>query len=164
MMYGFAAVSSEPSPLPMMKIQMQKPANDLLMMAGIASSAPRPYRNRPQMKTARYPKCRRIHAACPREARGYALVNVSSYSMPPLGTGYIPKVCCLQPGGSGLVNVERLLEVLIEGIEQAVTEPPEEKEDGYQADGIYRLSQGQLRGLGPLVVGHPQRAPLPKSF
>jgi len=52
-MYGFAAVSSEPRPLPIMKMHTQKPANEWLMMAGMASSAPTPYRNRPQMKTAR---------------------------------------------------------------------------------------------------------------
>jgi hypothetical protein len=52
-MYGLAAVSSEPRPLPMMKMHTQKPANEWWMMAGMASSAPRPYRNRPQMKTAR---------------------------------------------------------------------------------------------------------------
>lgn len=52
-MYGLAAVSSEPRPLPMTKMQAQKPAKEWLMMAGMASSAPRPYRNNPQIKTAR---------------------------------------------------------------------------------------------------------------
>jgi hypothetical protein len=52
-MYGFAAVSSEPSPLPMIKMHTQKPGNDEANSAGMASSAPSPYRNRPQMKTAR---------------------------------------------------------------------------------------------------------------
>lgn len=80
-MYGLAAVSSEPSPLPMMKMQMQNPAKLWLMMAGMASRPPRPYRNRPQMKTARYPKCLKIHAAWPSEARGYALAGVSRPSL-----------------------------------------------------------------------------------
>jgi hypothetical protein len=55
-MYGFAAVSSEPKPLPMMKMQIQKPAKEWLRMAGIVNKAPRPYRKRPQINTALYPK------------------------------------------------------------------------------------------------------------
>lgn len=52
-MYGLAAVSNDPSPLPMMKMQKQNPAKLLCMMAGMANSAPIPYKHRPQMNTAR---------------------------------------------------------------------------------------------------------------
>ncbi len=41
-MYGFAAVSRDPSPLPMMKMQTQKPEKDSALMAGMARRAPRP--------------------------------------------------------------------------------------------------------------------------
>lgn len=41
-MYGFAAVSREPSPLPMTKMAIQKPAKDLARMQGNAISAPMP--------------------------------------------------------------------------------------------------------------------------
>jgi hypothetical protein len=40
-MKGLAAVSSEPSPLPMMKMAAQKPPNDLALMAGMEIMAPR---------------------------------------------------------------------------------------------------------------------------
>jgi hypothetical protein len=53
-MKGLAAVSSEPSPLPIMKMDMQKPANDLALIHGIAINAPIAYKQRPQMKTALY--------------------------------------------------------------------------------------------------------------
>ena len=53
-MKGLAAVSSEPSPLPIMKMDMQKPANDLALIHGIAINAPTAYKQRPQMKTALY--------------------------------------------------------------------------------------------------------------
>lgn len=52
-MYGLAAVSSDPNPLPMMKMHTQNPAKLLCMIAGMARSAPIPYRLKPQMKTAR---------------------------------------------------------------------------------------------------------------
>ena len=41
-MYGLAAVSSDPRPLPIIKMQMQKPANEWCRMAGIARRAPIP--------------------------------------------------------------------------------------------------------------------------
>lgn len=41
-MYGFAAVSREPRPLPMTKMAAQKPPNDSALMAGMARIAPRP--------------------------------------------------------------------------------------------------------------------------
>lgn len=42
MMYGFAAVSREPRPLPMMKIQAQKPPKLWALIAAIAQRAPTP--------------------------------------------------------------------------------------------------------------------------
>lgn len=51
-MYGLAAVSKLPKPLPMMKIAAQKPPNDLYKMQGHATSDPMPYKQRPQMKVA----------------------------------------------------------------------------------------------------------------
>ena len=50
---GLAAVSSDPRPFPIMKIHAQKPPNDFCFKAAMARSAPRAYRQRPQMKTAR---------------------------------------------------------------------------------------------------------------
>lgn len=41
-MYGLAAVSSEPRPLPMTKMQTQKPAKLAFLMAAMARRAPRP--------------------------------------------------------------------------------------------------------------------------
>jgi hypothetical protein len=41
-MYGLAAVSREPRPFPMMKMQAQKPPNECSLMAGIARRAPSP--------------------------------------------------------------------------------------------------------------------------
>jgi hypothetical protein len=54
-MYGFAAVSREPKPFPMIKIAPQKPPNDLRTRHGQAISAPIPYKQRPQIKAALYP-------------------------------------------------------------------------------------------------------------
>ena len=53
-MNGFAAVSREPSPFPMMKIDMQKPVKDLALIHGIAINAPTAYKQSPQIKTALY--------------------------------------------------------------------------------------------------------------
>ncbi len=44
--------------------------------------------------------------------------------------GYSPKVGHLQAWGPRSVDVEGILEVLVEGIEQAVAEAPEEEEGG----------------------------------
>lgn len=41
-MYGFAAVSRDPRPLPMTKMPAQNPQKLLLLMAGMASRDPRP--------------------------------------------------------------------------------------------------------------------------
>jgi hypothetical protein len=51
-MYGFAAVSKLPNPLPIMKIAAQKPPKDRFRMQGHATREPMPYRQRPQMKVA----------------------------------------------------------------------------------------------------------------
>jgi hypothetical protein len=53
--YGFAAVSSEPSPEPMTKVAPQKPPKDWCRPAGHMHRAPMPYRVRPKMKTVLYP-------------------------------------------------------------------------------------------------------------
>lgn len=55
MMYGFAAVSRDPSPFPMMKIAAQKPPNDLYRMQGHATKAPMAYKERPHINTILYP-------------------------------------------------------------------------------------------------------------
>lgn len=52
MMYGFAAVSKLPNPLPIIKIAAQKPPNERFRMQGHATSDPIPYKQRPQMKVA----------------------------------------------------------------------------------------------------------------
>jgi hypothetical protein len=52
-MKGLAAVSSDPRPFPIIKMQAQKPPNDFCFKAAMARSAPRAYRQRPQIKTAR---------------------------------------------------------------------------------------------------------------
>ena len=70
--YGFAAVSREPSPFPIMKMAAQKPPKDLCRMQGHAINAPMAYRQRPHMKTGLYPQCLNIQLACPRDASGYA--------------------------------------------------------------------------------------------
>jgi hypothetical protein len=53
-MNGLAAVSSDPSPFPMMKMDMQKPAKDFALIHGIAINAPTAYKQRPQINTALY--------------------------------------------------------------------------------------------------------------
>ena len=53
-MNGFAAVSREPRPFPMMKIDAQKPPNDFALIQGIAIKAPTAYKHSPQIKTALY--------------------------------------------------------------------------------------------------------------
>lgn len=40
----------------------------------------------------------------------------------------------------------------VQCVEQAVTEAPEKEEDGDEADRVDGLAQGQLRGLGALIV------------
>jgi hypothetical protein len=53
-MKGLAAVSREPRPFPMIKIDAQKPPNDFALIQGIAIKAPTAYKHSPQMKTALY--------------------------------------------------------------------------------------------------------------
>lgn len=60
---------------------------------------------------------------------------VGSFRLPPLTGTNIPKVGGLQTRRSRLVNVQYVLEMFVEGIEQAVTKAPEKEEDGDQADG-----------------------------
>jgi hypothetical protein len=50
--YGFAAVSKLPNPLPIIKIAAQNPPKDLYKIQGQATSDPTPYKQRPQMKVA----------------------------------------------------------------------------------------------------------------
>jgi hypothetical protein len=50
---GFAAVSRDPSPFPIMKMAAQKPPKDLALIHGIEIKAPMAYRTNPQIKTAR---------------------------------------------------------------------------------------------------------------
>lgn len=50
--------------------------------------------------------------------------------------------------------------VLIQGIQQAVAKPPQEKQNGDQTDGIDGLFQREFGGIGPLVVLGPQRPSL----
>lgn len=66
--------------------------------------------------------------------------------------GDIPEVGGLQTCRTSLGDAENTLEVAVQGVEKAVTETPEEEEDGDEADGHDRLSQGQLGGASALVV------------
>lgn len=77
---------------------------------------------------------------------------------------HAPKVGDLETGGSSLADVEGVLEVLVQGVEQAVGEAPEEEEDGDEADWVERLLEGQLGGLCPLLVRGAQGAALPEGF
>jgi hypothetical protein len=54
-MYGFAAVSNEPNPLPIMNVAPQKPPKLFFNAAGHIMSAPIPYNVNPRMKVARNP-------------------------------------------------------------------------------------------------------------
>lgn len=100
------------------------------------------------------------------EARGYALEEhqvsrIQEIGWPPCVTHLlqeprndVPKVCGLQARGSRAVDVEDGLEMLVEGVEEAVAEAPEEEEDGDEADGEDGLAQRQLGGAGAArVVG-----------
>lgn len=60
--------------------------------------------------------------------------------------------------------MECILEVLVEGVEQAVGEAPEEEEDGDEADWVERLLEGQLGRLCPLLVRGAQGVALPEGF
>lgn len=73
----------------------------------------------------------------------------------------IPKVSGLKTSRSRLCNVECLLEVLVQGVEQAIAEAPEEEEDGDKAEGKEGFSEGELGCLCDLVIAHSQGAPLP---
>ena len=50
--YGFAAVSKLPNPLPIIKIAAQNPPKLLFRIQGQATKDPIPYKQRPQMKVA----------------------------------------------------------------------------------------------------------------
>ena len=52
--------------------------------------------------------------------------------------------------------------MLVQGIKQAITEPPQEEEDCNKTNRIERLPQGQFSSLGSFAVGSPQGPPLPK--
>lgn len=66
----------------------------------------------------------------------------------------IPKVGGLQARGTSLCNVQDILEMLIQGIEQAVAKAPEEEEDGDEGDWEDGLAQSELGGAGTgCVVG-----------
>lgn len=77
---------------------------------------------------------------------------------------HAPKVGDLETGRASLADVEGVLEVLVEGVEQAVGEAPEEEEDCDEADWEQRLLEGQLGGLCPLLVRGAQGAALPEGF
>lgn len=54
--------------------------------------------------------------------------------------------------------------MLVQGVEQAIGEAPEEEEDGDKADWEERLLQRQLGGLCPLLVRGAQGAALPERL
>lgn len=76
--------------------------------------------------------------------------------------GDAPKVGYLQSGRPRFCDFESVLEVLVERVQQAITEAPEEEKDGDQSNRIQRLSQCQLSCFGPPIISHPQGAPLPE--
>lgn len=75
---------------------------------------------------------------------------------------HAPKVGGLKARGSSFADVQGILEMLVQGIEQAVGEAPEEEEDGDEADWEERLLERQLGGLCPLLVRGAQGAALPE--
>lgn len=77
---------------------------------------------------------------------------------------HAPKVGGLEAGAASLADVQSVLEVLVQGVEEAVGEAPEEEEDCDEADRIERFLEGQLGGLCPLLVRGAQGAALPEGF
>ena len=71
--------------------------------------------------------------------------------------GVKPEVGSLETGGAGLANVEDVLEVLIEGVEKAVTESPEEEQGGDEGNGPNGLADGQFGGPGEAGIGDLER-------
>lgn len=58
--------------------------------------------------------------------------------------------------------MERVLEVLVQGIEEPITEAPEEEQDGDEANRVDGLAEGELGGPGAgLVIGFETAAPEP---
>lgn len=66
---------------------------------------------------------------------------------------YQPEVGGLKTGRTRLVDVEDVLEVLVEGVEETVTEAPEEEEGGDKGDGPDGFADGQLRSAGDAAIG-----------
>lgn len=54
--------------------------------------------------------------------------------------------------------------MLVQRIEQAVTETPEEEQDCDETDGVYRPTERQLGRRRCLVVGDTERPALPEAF
>lgn len=77
---------------------------------------------------------------------------------------HAPKVGGLETGRASFADVECILEMLVEGVQQAVGEAPEEEEDGDEADWVERLLERQLGRLCPLLVRGTQGAALPEGF
>lgn len=77
---------------------------------------------------------------------------------------HAPKVGDLEAGAASLADIQSVLEVLVQGVEEAVGEAPEEEEDGDETDRVQRLLEGQLGGLCPLLVRRAQGAALPEGF
>lgn len=77
---------------------------------------------------------------------------------------HAPKVGGLETGRASFADVECILEMLVEGVEQAVGEAPEEEEDGDEADWVERLLERQLGRLCPLLIRGAEGAALPEGF
>lgn len=54
--------------------------------------------------------------------------------------------------------------MLVEGIEEAVTEAPEEEENGDETDGVDGFAQGQFSSSRATSIISLERAPLEKRF
>lgn len=54
--------------------------------------------------------------------------------------------------------------MLVQGVEKAIGEAPEEEEDGDKADWVERLLESQLGCLRPFLIRGAQRAALPEFF
>jgi hypothetical protein len=72
--------------------------------------------------------------------------------------GVVPKIRHLQTRRPCLVDAQRVLEVFVECVEQAVTKAPQEEQDRHKTDRHERLLEREFGRLGAIVVGHPQRA------
>lgn len=77
---------------------------------------------------------------------------------------HAPKVGGLEAGAASLADIQSVLEVLVQGVEEAIGESPEEEQDGNEADRVERFLEGQLGGLCPLLVRRAQGAALPEGF